>query len=328
MGIKPDSWNNPKLVIYSKKGAGALTQVWSMGAGGSYATAISFDSGSAGESLVLGGGYNCSGAATVDADTYSPYIRLVGKGWKTNATAASQQMVVGIVNAPEQGAASPIGAYRVFYGTNTATPVITNELYRAEWGDRLGFVFNKFGLANYNIDVLADNCPIRFGAASDASIYYDGTDLIIDPKVVGSGEVNLNGGNLTTTGSITGGNLSGTNTGDRNKRAVTFTFDGNYASPEAATIASCVMGYSGTFTGWKIIDVNGTSSNIVLTIKKNGDAISGTEKPTLSGASSNSDTDLTTWTTAFSQGDIITAYVDSASTGVLYTCSVYAEASD
>jgi len=167
-----------------------------------------------------------------------------------------------------------------------------------------------------------------------AHISYDGdltirtvggtSDIILNS---GSGNIDAGTNNITTTGTITGSNLSGTNTGDRNKRAVTFTFDGNYASPEVATIASCVMGYSGTFTGWKIIDVNGTSSNIVLTIKKNGDAISGTEKPTLSGASSNSDTDLTTWTTEFSQGDIITAYVDSASTGVLYTCSVYAEAS-
>jgi hypothetical protein len=110
------------------------------------------------------------------------------------------------------------------------------------------------------------------------------------------------------------------------KRAVTFTFDGNYASPTVGSTASCVMGYDGSFTGWKIIEEAGTSSSIILTIKKNGSAISGTEKPTLSSASSATDTSLTTWTTSFSKGDVIQAYVDSASTGVKYVCSLYAEA--
>jgi len=122
---------------------------------------------------------------------------------------------------------------------------------------------------------------------------------------------------------------SGTNTGDQTlptARAISFTFDGNYASPTVASIASCIAPYSGTITGWKIIEVNGTSSSIVLTIKNNGSAISGTEKPTLSSASTNTDTSLTTWTTSVAKGDVITAYVDSASTGVLFTCSLYVEA--
>ena len=68
---------------------------------------------------------------------------------------------------------------------------------------------------NGNLFLNADNNKLYLGAGKDASIYYDGTDLIIDPKVVGSGSLNLNGGNLTTTGTITGSNLSGTNTGDQ-----------------------------------------------------------------------------------------------------------------
>ena len=78
------------------------------------------------------------------------------------------------------------------------------------------------------------------------------------------------------------------------KRTVTFTFDGNYASPSAATTASAVMGYDGSFTGWKIINEAGTNASMVLTIKKNGSAISGTEKPTLATQSTNTDTALTT----------------------------------
>ena len=34
-----------------------------------------------------------------------------------------------------------------------------------------------------------DNQPARFGSGQDASVYYDGSDLIIDPSVLGSGRV-------------------------------------------------------------------------------------------------------------------------------------------
>ena len=111
------------------------------------------------------------------------------------------------------------------------------------------------------------------------------------------------------------------------KRVLTFTFDGNYASPAVGTTASVVMGFDGSFTGWKIINEAGTNASMVLTIKKNTTAISGTEKPTLSSQSTNTDTNLTTWTTSFSKGDVIQAYVDSASTGVKYVCALYATAS-
>jgi len=61
-----------------------------------------------------------------------------------------------------------------------------------------------------NLRLTSDNNVIKLGAAADASIYYDGTNLIIDPKVVGSGVVNLNGGNLTTTGDIEANDYTGT----------------------------------------------------------------------------------------------------------------------
>lgn len=53
------------------------------------------------------------------------------------------------------------------------------------------------GLATMNAGgLLGDNDTLAFGDASDATIKYDGTDLIIDPKVVGSGKVDLNGANF------------------------------------------------------------------------------------------------------------------------------------
>jgi hypothetical protein len=44
-----------------------------------------------------------------------------------------------------------------------------------------------------------DSEPLYFGTGVDASILYDGTDLIINPKVVGSGELKLQGDLSATT---------------------------------------------------------------------------------------------------------------------------------
>lgn len=67
-----------------------------------------------------------------------------------------------------------------------------------------------------------------------------------------------------------------------------------------------------TITGWDIrSDISGSC---VFNIKRSGVSISGTEKPTLSGASSNQDLALSTWTTSLTAGDVIEFVVDSAST--------------
>ena len=41
--------------------------------------------------------------------------------------------------------------------------------------------------------VLGDNIKVLFGTGSDAPIYYDGTNLIINPKEVGSGVLSVLG---------------------------------------------------------------------------------------------------------------------------------------
>jgi len=69
--------------------------------------------------------------------------------------------------------------------------------------------FNVLTL-NGPLDMVGENIRVNdnilyFGLGEEAAIYYDGNDLIIDPKVVGTGVVDLNGGNLTTTGTGTFG---------------------------------------------------------------------------------------------------------------------------
>jgi len=57
--------------------------------------------------------------------------------------------------------------------------------------------------ASRDIRILSDNNALEIGAVGDASFYYDGTDAIINPKVVGSGLLKVDG-NTNVTGNLTG----------------------------------------------------------------------------------------------------------------------------
>ena len=111
-------------------------------------------------------------------------------------------------------------------------------------------------------------------------------------------------------------------------RGLNFDIDGVGVVPVVGAVGGGPVSYSGSFTGWKIINTLGVASSIVLTIKKNGTDISGTEKPTLASATSNEDLSLSTWTTSFTKGDVITATIDSVSVGTKYSLTLYAEASN
>lgn len=75
-----------------------------------------------------------------------------------------------------------------------------------------------------------------------------------------------------------------------------------------------------TITGWDIrSDISG---DCVINIKRAGISIAGTEKPTLSSSSSDSDLTLTTWTTSLVAGDIIEFVVDSAATLTQVTATI------
>lgn len=119
-------------------------------------------------------------------------------------------------------------------------------------------------------------------------------------------------------------------------RTITATFDGNFAPPAANTkTVPMRVPYSGTITGWTITsDVSGSA---VVNVWKNtyannpptvADAISGSEKPTLSSASKNQDLSLTTWTTTtITAGDMLIFNVESASTLTMLTVSLHVTAS-
>lgn len=105
---------------------------------------------------------------------------------------------------------------------------------------------------------------------------------------------------------------------------VSFWMDGGSLPPATGDKNWVKMPYDGIFTGW-CVDGNAVGS-VVFTVQKSSafptfTAISGTEKPTLAEQQSNSDTNLSTWTTSFVKGDYIRVSVDSISglTKVLVT---------
>lgn len=78
--------------------------------------------------------------------------------------------------------------------------------------------------------------------------------------------------------------------------------------------------YNCTITGWSI---QGTpSGSCVFDVKRSGTSIAGSEKPTLSGATTNEDLSLSTWTTSLTAGDVIEFVVDSASTVTRATVTI------
>lgn len=85
--------------------------------------------------------------------------------------------------------------------------------------------------------------------------------------------------------------------------------------------------YDMNITSWTIIADQ--SGSIVIDVLR-GDystfppvtSIAGSEKPTLSGASKNQNTTLSTWTPNIAAGDIVRFNVDSASTVTRVTLSI------
>ena len=107
-------------------------------------------------------------------------------------------------------AGAETGENRLFqiygYASSIGVPAIKySSMYVDTYG---GLVFDTEESSTYSFDTsdirlldgnlelgryTSDNNKIVFGNGADATIYYDGTDMIIDPKEVGSGRLKING---------------------------------------------------------------------------------------------------------------------------------------
>lgn len=130
------------------------------------------------------------------------------------------------------------------------------------------------------------------------------------------------------------GTASAGATTNQNRRAIYLVLDGGGQAITTGIKADVRVPYSGTITGWEL--VANASGSIVIDVWKDtyanfpptvADTIAGTEKPTLSSASKNQDTALSTWTTTVTAGDWIRFNVDSASTVQRVALAIQVDAS-
>jgi hypothetical protein len=133
--------------------------------------------------------------------------------------------------------------------------------------------------------------------------------------------------NLTTLGTISSGTWNGTALtsaylpANQKIYPITLVLDGGGSAITTGAKTWVVVPYSGTITQWDI--TSDQTGSIVIDVWKDtyanypptvADTIAGSEKPTLSSAIKNQDSDLGTWTTSISAGDILKFNVDSVST--------------
>ncbi len=84
---------------------------------------------------------------------------------------------------------------------------IDSGIYRIG-ADIVGVAVNGAEVARFGTagERLGDNIKSLYGSGDDAAVYYDGTDLVIDPAEVGSGDVKISGTIRTTADSVTEAN--------------------------------------------------------------------------------------------------------------------------
>lgn len=217
----PTTSNLNYFSIYSKKGTEAWTQTFNLRDNGNIETSHMFVGGgphifysSIGEAVSVRQMTWTSSDATSGTDQFSPTVVTYGEGWKTEATAASQVMVIGNLVAPEQGTVSPVGVFKFIFGTNTATPVVTNELFRLKWGSdsgSLGAVFNDLALSGYDFRIEGNtdaNLFVTYGTNDKVGI---GTATPTNAKLVVIGGIAVGADALNNTFDIvTGGDGSTT----------------------------------------------------------------------------------------------------------------------
>ena len=102
---------------------------------------------------------------------------------------------------------------------------------------------------------------------------------------------------------------------------INFEIDGGGVAITTGIKGDIIIDFPCTINHWTI--VSDQTGSIVVDVWKDtytnfpptaADTITGTEKPTITSSNKGQDTNLTTWTTAISAGDILRYNVDSAST--------------
>lgn len=108
-----------------------------------------------------------------------------------------------------------------------------------------------------------------------------------------------------------------------------FVIDGGGSAITTGVKGDLIIPYNCTVLGWDVLA--DTSGSIVVDVWKDtyanypptgADTITGTEKPTITSASKNQDTALSSWTTSLTRNDILRFNVDSCTTITRVTLNI------
>lgn len=114
------------FIIYSRINAGSWTEVFKVNSDGTNNGITTYGSSTfqrnnvgtnQATSIIL---YNAT-AAAAGAQRYSPMLQMTGFGWKTDATAASQEVDFALQTQPVQGTAAPSGDLVIYSRINAGT---------------------------------------------------------------------------------------------------------------------------------------------------------------------------------------------------------------
>lgn len=142
-----------------------------------------------------------SNIGTEAANVEGFYCEDIGRGTSRRVNYYAEGATAGTptdVYAYYQGTAHVVGTNRYGFratGATTGTPTLCVGFYAdAHSVGTTQWAFYSAGDESHMVGVQQDdNAKDVFGTGRDAEIYYDGTNLIIDPDVVGSGEAQIAG---------------------------------------------------------------------------------------------------------------------------------------
>jgi len=138
---------------------------------------------------------------TSTANSFNAIIHLHSAGSNTRRGA-----IISSIPVAEDTCTSPVLVLNS--RQEDSTPIVNRDLLHIENDGAVKFAIDKDGNVDLQANKLTlggdlvidlDNSKLLFGTGNDASILYDGTDLIIDPDVVGGGDLKVDAQQIIVT---------------------------------------------------------------------------------------------------------------------------------
>lgn len=218
----------------------------------------------------VGGGRRIAVFASLDANAPNMSAAML-----VNNSALAQPIFVAQDNAAAVFTIADGGAVTSTVTTSTLIPLTIKGAASqsgnlTEWQNSSGTPLTYIE-ADGEIVIDQDSKAIKFGADQDATILYDGTNLVVDPKAVGSGYLDLTGGLKVDSITNDTGLAHGTYTPTRSAEA---NLDANVTMTQAQYLrVGNTVTVSGRFTADPTLTATATSFEITLPVASNIGAV-------------------------------------------------------